>query len=505
EDACFHSKRICIKTTLAENIFESFKIIVNGKVYWVRAIEVSGWAPDFVKEDEDENETDDDNLEEGLNEVNDELRKEKIVGDVTDDEEIPVAIFDQEDSDSREFEEGMNEVDSDVREKVSMQRSKEETHGSTCSGHFKNVEFTRSGGSFLNFMDELMRQTMGYKMEGCIKKYRIAIFDQEDSDSSKKVPHCDGQDDAHSSDSFNLCDLLKKKKKHDDGNGDQRSEDTLKFPPGFTPKDDINVYSKSLNKSEGEFEEGMNEELAHVKSDANISILLFSDEASTITSDNDARNQASEVKTKVLVDASEVETKVLVDGKQDDAQVVKVVGVAVEQNNDEPNVLKGNGVTGVGCLNDKHIKKKKIKAEIQRRIWNPGIKINFFRHQLEDKVIFEGVESVTPVQEDGRPERTKREKSKPLWHKDYGVLREVVTTCERSQVRVSPWGFSFKVGICEVLHHRCVDSGADMDYLLGRLLPRARGLKFESLRGGFPSRWESVRFYIIDASIRGLT
>nr|GEX84239.1 RNA-directed DNA polymerase, eukaryota, reverse transcriptase zinc-binding domain protein [Tanacetum cinerariifolium] len=72
-------------------------------------------------------------------------------------------------------------------------------------------------------------------------------------------PHCDGQDDAHSSYPFNLYDLLKKKKKHDNGNGDQRSEDNLKFPPGFTPKDDTNVYSKSLNKSEGEFEEGMNE------------------------------------------------------------------------------------------------------------------------------------------------------------------------------------------------------------------------------------------------------
>ncbi|GKE44748.1 hypothetical protein Tco_1472032, partial [Tanacetum coccineum] len=44
------------------------------------------------------------------------------------------------------------------------------------------------------------------------------------------------------------------------------------------------------------------------------------------TSDNDARDQASEL-----------ETKVLVDGKQDDA---KVVGMAEEQNSDEPNVLE---------------------------------------------------------------------------------------------------------------------------------------------------------------------
>ncbi|GKD48280.1 hypothetical protein Tco_1277256 [Tanacetum coccineum] len=49
------------------------------------------------------------------------------------------------------------------------------------------------------------------------------------------------------------------------------------------------------------------------------SILHTSDKVE-ITSDNDARDQASEI-----------EMKVLVDGKQDDAKVVKVVGVVVEQ------------------------------------------------------------------------------------------------------------------------------------------------------------------------------
>ncbi|GKD02687.1 hypothetical protein Tco_1177661 [Tanacetum coccineum] len=58
------------------------------------------------------------------------------------------------------------------------------------------------------------------------------------------------------------------------------------------------------------------------------SILPTSDKVE-ITTDNDARDQASEV-----------EIKVLVDGKQDDAKVVKVLGVDVEQNNDKPNVLE---------------------------------------------------------------------------------------------------------------------------------------------------------------------
>ncbi|GJV95718.1 retrotransposon-related protein [Tanacetum coccineum] len=106
------------------------------------------------------------------------------------------------------------------------------------------------------------------------------------------------------------------------------------------------------------------------------------------TYNNDARDQVNEL-----------EMKVLVDGKQDEAKVVEVVVVAVEQNIDEPNV-EGNGVIGVGVneinkgvqysvstlhvlilllgrLNDQYIKKKKMEAVIQRRIWDPRIKIIF--------------------------------------------------------------------------------------------------------------------------------
>ncbi|GJR49529.1 hypothetical protein Tco_1400050 [Tanacetum coccineum] len=112
--------------------------------------------------------------------------------------------------------------------------------------------------------------------------------------------------------------------------------------------------------------------------------------------DNNARDQVSES-----------EMKVLADGKQDEVKVVKVVVVAVEQNIDERDVLEGNGVIGVGVnnegvqysvsalhvlilllkrLNDRYIKKKKMEATIQTRIWDPGIKI-YFRHHLEDKVV----------------------------------------------------------------------------------------------------------------------
>ncbi|GKD94756.1 RNA-directed DNA polymerase, eukaryota, reverse transcriptase zinc-binding domain protein, partial [Tanacetum coccineum] len=65
-----YSKRACILTKLAENILESFKVIVQGKVFWVRAKEVCGWTPDFVEEEENESEYDDVVSKEGDQETN---------------------------------------------------------------------------------------------------------------------------------------------------------------------------------------------------------------------------------------------------------------------------------------------------------------------------------------------------------------------------------------------------------------------------------------------------
>ncbi|GJV34116.1 hypothetical protein Tco_1394516 [Tanacetum coccineum] len=88
-------------------------------------------------------------------------------------------------------------------------------------------------------------------------------------------------------------------------------------------------------------------------------------------------------------------------------------GVHVQDLDDEPNVLKGNRVIGVGenennkgddkevqysvytlhvlipllkRLNDKYIKKKKMEAAIQRRLWNPGIKSVFQDNTLRARL-----------------------------------------------------------------------------------------------------------------------
>ncbi|GJR30097.1 nucleotide-binding alpha-beta plait domain-containing protein [Tanacetum coccineum] len=69
EEMSFHNKRICVLTKLKESISESFKIIVQGKVFWVRAKEECGWTPDFVEEEENESEYDE-MLHEGDHEEN---------------------------------------------------------------------------------------------------------------------------------------------------------------------------------------------------------------------------------------------------------------------------------------------------------------------------------------------------------------------------------------------------------------------------------------------------
>ncbi|GJU28235.1 RNA-directed DNA polymerase, eukaryota [Tanacetum coccineum] len=70
EESCRNSKRVGIKTTLKENIFESFKIIVQGKVYWVRAKEVSCWNANFMGVD-DNIKSGDDSMDEENGEEND--------------------------------------------------------------------------------------------------------------------------------------------------------------------------------------------------------------------------------------------------------------------------------------------------------------------------------------------------------------------------------------------------------------------------------------------------
>ena len=48
DEGYLHSRRVCICTNMVSTIFESFRIMFKGKVYWVRAKETTSWVPDFA-------------------------------------------------------------------------------------------------------------------------------------------------------------------------------------------------------------------------------------------------------------------------------------------------------------------------------------------------------------------------------------------------------------------------------------------------------------------------
>ncbi|GJW31640.1 RNA-directed DNA polymerase, eukaryota [Tanacetum coccineum] len=171
EERCFHGKRVCINTTGYFNILESFKIIYQGKAYWVRAKEVLGWVPDFVEENDEVDESDDESFEGEPNGYN--LNNGDYVRGDSEIDEVPDTIF-----------------------------------------------------------EEKLPNTNG--VESFVKNKEM-----------------------RSEDPFNIYDLVKTKKI--DNKKGSKDADSLKYPPGFTPRDDIEdgeVQSIKRNVPVDERDEG---------------------------------------------------------------------------------------------------------------------------------------------------------------------------------------------------------------------------------------------------------
>nr|GEX10083.1 UvrD-like helicase, ATP-binding domain, P-loop containing nucleoside triphosphate hydrolase [Tanacetum cinerariifolium] len=177
EDMCFHRKRICINANVMSNIFESFKVIYRGKVFWVRAKDVPGWVLDFMEDNEEENDSDDGIYEGELNERD--LKNEK---DLERDSYVEV-VHDaklEEEPHKLNMEEASEDVVFGEKKADSKNKSKNDEKESICSGHFKKFEIPRPGSFILQLMDDLVKvgQTMGYNMEGCMKNMKEIIESQ---------------------------------------------------------------------------------------------------------------------------------------------------------------------------------------------------------------------------------------------------------------------------------------------------------------------------------------
>ncbi|GKC10751.1 RNA-directed DNA polymerase, eukaryota [Tanacetum coccineum] len=221
-DNSFGRKRLCIKTKHAVSILESFKIIVKGKVFMVRAKELFTWNPSFVvhkeriynSEDEsvhaaphlNEGESDNDNgIEDdevpdtifGTNSASASKLQPNGEG-VKQKSDDPFEIYDllqkqkfgenREPSPSLSHPPGFSVNRDDIATNIGdtngnvdkepstsfnakvMNISQEVPEVSNCEfvGH---QNFIHNGGSVLGVLDDIIKvgQSMGYTMEGCAK------------------------------------------------------------------------------------------------------------------------------------------------------------------------------------------------------------------------------------------------------------------------------------------------------------------------------------------------
>ncbi|GKC52966.1 RNA-directed DNA polymerase, eukaryota, reverse transcriptase zinc-binding domain protein, partial [Tanacetum coccineum] len=184
EEGGYHSNRMCIYSKINTAICESFKMAYHGKIYWVRAIEVPGWVPDFEEDcDSDEESIEDTLPNEGIGEN---ITKHNDLDDLSDDEVVPDTCFEGK------FANNNNHVT-----KAFVATNKSQTQlgfmsftpkenyanlsgSSNVEGEDNAVENEQKdakeegeyGGSMIQMMEDIVQVglTMGYDMSGCLNQ-----------------------------------------------------------------------------------------------------------------------------------------------------------------------------------------------------------------------------------------------------------------------------------------------------------------------------------------------
>nr|GFA90174.1 nucleotide-binding alpha-beta plait domain-containing protein [Tanacetum cinerariifolium] len=184
---CFHSKRICILTTGKSNIFESFKIIHQGKSYWVRAKETTGWFLEFDEQNKDNSDSKDEQfvgtIKDDFGGSDGEMEGENnvsVVSDTVREEENVKNTEKSNNTESLQYPPGFTPCDVKAAGLDKNTTRIYESNGvggekldsvSVGSRNCKKVDIKRTKGSLLTVMEELIKvgKTMGYNMEGCMK------------------------------------------------------------------------------------------------------------------------------------------------------------------------------------------------------------------------------------------------------------------------------------------------------------------------------------------------
>ncbi|PWA74180.1 hypothetical protein CTI12_AA253200 [Artemisia annua] len=253
EDKCFHSKRLCILTRLHNNIFESFKIIFRGKVYWIRPKEAPGWVPDFLEEYDEE-----DLSVDGSKDDDPKIQDLESCGGDSDSEVIPDTIFEEKTENNHNGDEGSSGL--------------KENHSEDPFGIYSLLNKKKDMSELNNNLEQSLKYPPGFTPDE--KKSDMLDVNKEDNRSNNgptgdcigtnsKIDitesGCSGhfkQSEAprsgenHSEDPFGIYSLLNKKKDMSELNNNL--EQSLKYPPGFTPdekKSDMLDVNKEDNRS----------------------------------------------------------------------------------------------------------------------------------------------------------------------------------------------------------------------------------------------------------------
>ncbi|GJY44019.1 hypothetical protein Tco_0432232 [Tanacetum coccineum] len=226
EDSSLPYKKLCVITKPHILIDNKIKVIVKGRVYWIRVKELEAWSPDFSNylsdNDTEEDESDDEKMDQGSekNGTNCEIDKENEVDHVSESScmnvngvvsenngmsqdskntsEDPFGIYnilnrkpDNRDSKSDDpiFPPGFTPVDENenvgdtngdsINQPMEDLQTNKEGLSSSKSGNHRILNL-KPGGSILEVMESLVEigQTMGYNMEGCVKNIEAIIGDQ---------------------------------------------------------------------------------------------------------------------------------------------------------------------------------------------------------------------------------------------------------------------------------------------------------------------------------------
>nr|GFA56445.1 RNA-directed DNA polymerase, eukaryota [Tanacetum cinerariifolium] len=173
-------------------IFDSFKIAFRGKVYWIRAKEVSGWIPKIIEVSDD-----DEQSVEDVKEGDTVVHEVGSHGEDSDVDEVSETMFDESSGQKKKQSEdpfgiyplldkqrkvnsrgdtvngeSLKDQNNNVEEPLNGRDDCSDNMGikpddldSGCSGRFKKSVALRTGGSILCLMEEVVKETKMKSME----------------------------------------------------------------------------------------------------------------------------------------------------------------------------------------------------------------------------------------------------------------------------------------------------------------------------------------------------